>query len=198
MTRENNVSNALIHDICLATSAAPTFLPTHEMNYWDDQQLQPMGLIDGGVFMNNPSIAALVEVLKYPKFYTQEPEISLNDIYLMSVGTGKFKKPVGNLALKAGGKLFWATPAINILMKGTSQAVDYQCQELLNSSSATHNNYIRLDVDLMSGGKLHEDMADSRPKSREFWITRFEEDYMKNDSLHKEINQFLTNAEMFS
>lgn len=40
-------------DVALATSAAPTYLPAHE--------LRGLQLIDGGVVANNPSIVAVTE-----------------------------------------------------------------------------------------------------------------------------------------
>jgi patatin-like phospholipase/acyl hydrolase len=200
LTDKNSRYNPTLQDICLATSAAPTYLPSHQMQYWDNDTEMAMEMIDGGVFMNNPSIASLAEVLKYADWYrSREPtelkEISLPNISLMSIGTGRFKKPVGNKALKYGGQIFWAQPAIDILMGGNNHAIDYQCRQLL-PSSPPNLNYIRLNVDLKQNdaGKIYEDMADSRSHTRNYWLERFEKDYLKNGTIQSEVTAFLKNA----
>lgn len=47
--------NALISDICIGTSAAPTYFPAHHFTTTDDSgQSSDFNLIDGGVAANNP------------------------------------------------------------------------------------------------------------------------------------------------
>ena len=47
--------DALLSDICIATSAAPTYLPAHYFETKDsDGKLREFNLIDGGVAANNP------------------------------------------------------------------------------------------------------------------------------------------------
>jgi len=45
-----------LSDICIATSAAPTFLPAHYFTKQDEQGnvVREFNLIDGGVAANNP------------------------------------------------------------------------------------------------------------------------------------------------
>ena len=52
---EDVSKNALLSDICLGTSAAPTYLPAYyfETKY-DNGQTCSYDLIDGGVAANNP------------------------------------------------------------------------------------------------------------------------------------------------
>lgn len=54
---KNNPSyDALLSDICIATSAAPTYLPAHYFKTADAAGgvLREFNLIDGGVAANNP------------------------------------------------------------------------------------------------------------------------------------------------
>lgn len=53
----NSSKNALLSDVCVGTSAAPTFLPAHyfETKY-EDGRIRSFDLIDGGVAANNPVI----------------------------------------------------------------------------------------------------------------------------------------------
>lgn len=56
MQAKGNVSkNAKLSDICISTSAAPTYLPSHyfETKY-EDGETRTFDLIDGGVAANNP------------------------------------------------------------------------------------------------------------------------------------------------
>lgn len=53
-------NGALMVDIALATSAAPTYFPMAELKYYDNKQF-----IDGGVWGNNPTLVGLLEALDY-------------------------------------------------------------------------------------------------------------------------------------
>ncbi|KAK3004121.1 hypothetical protein RJ639_020112 [Escallonia herrerae] len=57
---ENSPSlDALLSDICISTSAAPTYLPAHYFkNEGRDGNVQEFNLIDGGIAANNPVKAA--------------------------------------------------------------------------------------------------------------------------------------------
>ena len=45
----------LLSDVCISTSAAPTYLPGHQFETKDkDGKTRPFNLIDGGVAANNP------------------------------------------------------------------------------------------------------------------------------------------------
>ena len=47
--------NARLSDVCISTSAAPTFLPAHYFETKDaDGKTRTFDLIDGGVAANNP------------------------------------------------------------------------------------------------------------------------------------------------
>lgn len=47
--------NALLSDICIATSAAPTYLPAHCFEtHGPERKVRKFDLIDGGVAANNP------------------------------------------------------------------------------------------------------------------------------------------------
>ena len=49
--------DALLSDICIGTSAAPTFLPAHFFTTEDaNGEVREFNLIDGGVAANNPVI----------------------------------------------------------------------------------------------------------------------------------------------
>lgn len=53
-------NGALMVDVALATSAAPTYFPMAEIPYYNNKQF-----IDGGVWANNPTLVGLLEALTY-------------------------------------------------------------------------------------------------------------------------------------
>ncbi|RDY03626.1 Patatin-like protein 1, partial [Mucuna pruriens] len=70
--------NAKLSDICLGTSAAPTYLPSHPFQN-DDVHFD---LVDGAMAANNPALVAVSEVIQHD---TQK------NIVLLSLGTGRTK-----------------------------------------------------------------------------------------------------------
>ncbi|XP_057817103.2 patatin-like protein 2 isoform X2 [Cryptomeria japonica] len=54
--KENPLKNPFLKDVCIATSAAPTFLPPHYFTIHDQSSASPRSfhLIDGGIAANNP------------------------------------------------------------------------------------------------------------------------------------------------
>lgn len=59
-TDRDRDNGALMVDVALATSAAPTFFPIAEIPFYNNKQF-----IDGGVWANNPTLVGLLEALTY-------------------------------------------------------------------------------------------------------------------------------------
>ncbi|XP_027906833.1 patatin-like protein 1 [Vigna unguiculata] len=83
--------DAKLSDICIGTSAAPTYLPPYYFKNGDTE----FNLIDGGVAATNPAMAALTEVIKQQK--EKNPDMTpknskeKNKILLLSIGCGTAK-----------------------------------------------------------------------------------------------------------
>lgn len=68
--------DALLSDICIGTSAAPTYFPAHSFTNTDDSgKSMDFNLIDGGVVANNPVINQLACMQK----------ISTNPAYILEI-----------------------------------------------------------------------------------------------------------------
>lgn len=66
--------DALLSDISIATSAAPTYLPAHYFETEDAEgKVREFNLIDGGVAANNP-----VSSIYYPT----DPRLMIKNIYI--------------------------------------------------------------------------------------------------------------------
>jgi patatin-like phospholipase/acyl hydrolase len=108
-------------DVGLATSAAPTYFPSH------------LGFIDGGVVAANPSVAALAQALD-PRAGNQ----SLDDVRLLSIGTGR--NPVYIRGSKHDwGYAQWAQFLPRIFIDGVAGVADFQCRQILGA------RYLRID-----------------------------------------------------
>ncbi|XWS29867.1 hypothetical protein CRYUN_Cryun24cG0067000 [Craigia yunnanensis] len=86
--------DALLSDICIATSAAPTYFPS----YYFKNNEEEFNLIDGGIAANNPTLVAISEVTKQimkenPDFSPMEP-LDYKRFLVISLGAGsnRFEK----------------------------------------------------------------------------------------------------------
>ncbi len=72
-------------DVALATSAAPTYFPLCEIDYFDRKQY-----VDGGVWANNPTLVGLIEALSYFVGKGKEYDnIKLMSISCLTLSSGK-------------------------------------------------------------------------------------------------------------
>jgi patatin-like phospholipase/acyl hydrolase len=110
--------NWKVTDIARATSAAPTFFPPFHLTRGADDY----ALVDGGVFVNNPSMAAYVEArLLYP---------AASRVVVVSVGTGDRQDHITYGQAKNWGLFGWAKQIIPVLMDSVSEAVDFELTTL--------------------------------------------------------------------
>lgn len=102
-------------DVAMATSAAPTYLPSHHHG--------GLRLIDGGIWANNPSVVAVSEAIS-------EFGIDLTDIRVLSLGT---TSELGEKAasLDRGGWLRWAKAATPMILHGQTRAAENATFHLL-------------------------------------------------------------------
>lgn len=72
--------DALLSDICIATSAAPTYLPAHSFETHDPEgKVRKFDLIDGGVAANNP-VRYVIYFTLFINIFRRQVEKNL-DIY---------------------------------------------------------------------------------------------------------------------
>ena len=130
---QNPESDRFIHDALRATTAAPTyFAPTKQK---DD------AFIDGGMFANNPALCAYVEATKFPS----EPRVQ--DIMILSLGTGSINRHYPYEHARRWGRLNWIRPALEIYSSAASQTVNHQL-EMIYMSKDREGNYLRIEPNL--------------------------------------------------
>ena len=147
--------NASLADAGLATSAAPTYFPSHEVD--------GRALVDGGVFAANPVIVAIVEALK--RFGDDPHSLDQDDLLVVSIGTGLHEDGYPQSQVRRWGRLGWILPKrgeppiLGATLGGASDGADHWAHTLLNHPEDPHireadvghgPRYFRLQVPLSS------------------------------------------------
>lgn len=108
-----------VADVAMRTSAAPSYFPIYR------------GFIDGGVVANNPSVAALAQVLKPIK---GQPKVTTTgDVLLLSLGTGTSFQWIDAMD-DEWGALDWIRDGriLDIMLGGVGDVADFQCFQILD------------------------------------------------------------------
>jgi len=125
-----------LKDIAGATSAAPTFFePKTLLNKTKNKTYIES---DGGIFANNPTVMAIAEAR------LMNPSLNLEDILLISIGTGRAKLNQTSESLKDSGVIGWLMRAdlIGVMMGANSELTEWEIS-ILN----LNNIRIQLDID---------------------------------------------------
>ncbi|XP_027368164.1 patatin-like protein 2 [Abrus precatorius] len=165
--------NASLSDICIATSAAPTYLPPHYFETKDHtgKVIGKFDLVDGGVAANNPTMVAIGEVTNQinhdgPSAKINVEPIQYDQFLVISLGTGAQKQEVRYTADEAAqwGILSWVatmngcTPLIDAFMQASADMVDFQLASVFGTHNS-ENNYLRIQDDTLTGDLSSVDVA---------------------------------------
>jgi len=129
-----------IRDVCRATSAAPTYFSVAEIFSLAKTRYP---LVDGGVFAHNPSLSALLEVIKNYNTY------NIDDIWVLSLGTGLSKISYNYEDFKKKKAISIGPALVDIMSSSSAESTDYFLRQLFHSVKKS-NNYIRIEPDNLS------------------------------------------------
>jgi len=129
----------LCRDAARATSAAPTYFEPKPLDTGDVLSV----LIDGGIFMNSPSVSAYAEARK---LFPDDP------IAVLSLGTGELTRPIVFEETRTWGSALWVMSLLDCMFDGVSKAADHQMQLFLGE------RYQRLQTSLEAAS---DDMDDA-------------------------------------
>ena len=118
--------DALVREAARATAAAPTYFPPAELA----RKHRSRALIDGGVFANNPALAAYAEA---------RDNYNAQDVVVLSLGTGNDRRPLDARKAATWGAARWARPLLDIVFDGVSKEAHYSLRKLLGDG-----NYFRM------------------------------------------------------
>jgi len=144
---DNDTYNFKIKDVARATSAAPTYFePAIVKN--DKGTFYP--LIDGGVFVNNPSLVAYSEV-RSMTFENIENFPSAKNMMIVSIGTGSVSKSYDFNKAKDWGAIGWIKPVIEIMMSGNSKTVHHHLKQIFGTlEEQDQRDYHRLEPKIIT------------------------------------------------
>ena len=132
-----SAANASLRDVCLATSAAPT--------YFDPADVDGAPMLDGGLAANNPDTLALLEIVR------RHPGI-LPRVEMLSVGTAGADRPRTVQGASRSG-IGWAPDLATFMIDVQERTAAAQAARLLgeryvrvNHAGAASDAFTRMDV----------------------------------------------------
>ncbi|XP_078156931.1 patatin-like protein 2 isoform X2 [Carex rostrata] len=167
---DKNLKNALLSDIIIGTSAAPTYLPAHYFTTESSHgSMREFNLIDGGVAANNPALVAMGEVTKQvikenPDFFPMKP-MDYRRFLVISLGTGSSKgEDRYNAKLAKGWGVFgWllsqgSTPLVDVFTQASADMVDIHISVAFQALHSKEN-YLRIQDDTLTGTVASVDIS---------------------------------------
>ncbi|KAM7263144.1 hypothetical protein ACFE04_000827 [Oxalis oulophora] len=159
----NPILDAKLADICISTSAAPTYFPAYTLTNEDSNGFtQEFNLIDGGIAANNPTLVAMTEVTKQiikknPAYLPFNP-LDFTRFLVISLGTGSSRSDNNKYNAKMASKwsaISWIyengrTPIIDCYTDASSDMVDIHNSVVFQALNSTEN-YIRITDDTLDG-----------------------------------------------
>jgi hypothetical protein len=134
-TKENN-KELLSYQVADASSAAPTFFPTRNLENPTDPE-DEYWLIDGGVVANNPTMCAISEARRA---WSDEP---FNELRVLSVGTGYMTRKINGPKSTKWGAAQWITKGKLMEIVTDERIVAYQAMSIVEPGK-----YIRVNAKL--------------------------------------------------
>ncbi|KAF6176163.1 hypothetical protein GIB67_023454 [Kingdonia uniflora] len=171
---DNNPSlNVLLSDICISTSAAPTYLPAHHFQHEHSPgEVRDFNLIDGFVAANNPALLAVNEVSKEilkgsPDFFPIKP-MDYSRFLVISLGTGSPMNRQKYSAKRASkwGLFGWlldsgSTPLVTAFTQANGAMVDLNLCVFFQALHS-EDKYLRIQDDTLIGTLASADIATKR------------------------------------
>ncbi|KAF0906402.1 hypothetical protein E2562_009753 [Oryza meyeriana var. granulata] len=162
--------NALLSDVCISTSAAPTYLPSHRFETKDkDGEPRAFNLIDGGVAANNPTLLAITHVSKQillgnKDFFPIKPT-DYGKFMILSLGTGsaKIEEKYDAVQSSKWGILEWlyndgSTPLIDSFSQARADLVDIHASVLFQALHSK-KRYLRIQDDELKDDAASVDIS---------------------------------------
>ncbi|CAL4891714.1 unnamed protein product [Urochloa decumbens] len=169
--------DALLSDVCISTSAAPTYLPGHQFETKDEcGNTRAFNLIDGGVAANNPTLLAMNHVSKQillgdEDFFPIKPA-DYGKFMVLSLGTGsaKVEEKFDAVQCSRWGLLGWlynkgATPIIDSFREASSDLVDIHASVLFQALHS-EKSYLRIQDDELKGDTSSVDVSTAENLNR--------------------------------
>lgn len=156
---KSELDNPYLADVCIATSAAPTYLPPHYFQTKDSKgNTKSFNLIDGGIAANNPTLHAITEALRLFRPNVREH----SKLLVLSLGTGERLDSYNAIDAANWGSHNWIlkgsnVPIVDMLQRSSAHMVDLSVSRLFEEEMC-EDNYLRMQVEL-SGDTSSTDLS---------------------------------------
>ncbi|XP_010548404.1 PREDICTED: patatin-like protein 1 [Tarenaya hassleriana] len=184
--------DAKLSDICIGTSAAPTFLPSHHfVNEDRNGKETEFDLIDGAITANNPTLVAMTAVSKQivnnnPDMGKMKP-LGFDRFLVISIGTGSSKQEEKYNSRKASGWgiISWlydngSTPILDCYSESSRDMVHYHSSVVFQALDS-QDKYLRIDDDTLEGDASSLDIS---TKANLENLVKIGEKMLKNRVVH--------------
>lgn len=178
--------NSSIVEVCRATSAAPTYFPSYTFTH----NREVLTCIDGGIYMNNPSLGALIEVLgntDYKFYKLNGKNVQLPDISILSLGTGSSITNMANQKSETWGKKDWIRPIIDLATNAPVEVINDQLTTIFKSFKID-NQYLRIDITI---DKKNSEMSDASENNIKYLIDKANSEIRNNSTLMEKLRLHL-------
>ncbi|KAH9316387.1 hypothetical protein KI387_025014 [Taxus chinensis] len=167
--QQNILKDAYLSDICIATSAAPTYLPAYYFKTKDSLgNTREFNLIDGGVAANNPTLLAINEVAKESlkpdqQWVCPSKAKDHSKFLVLSIGTGYKTTRYRAIDAAKWGLLSWLskngrTPILDTFMQSSSDMVDIHASVIFQAHNS-EQNYLRIQENGLTGDASSVDIS---------------------------------------
>jgi patatin-like phospholipase/acyl hydrolase len=148
----------LLREVARATSAAPTYFEPARATSMSGVSYP---LVDGGVFANNPALCAYAEARHQCFRNGSSQNVTADEMFILSLGTGSVKKAYDYDKAKGWGALGWIEPVLDIMMSGASDTIDFQLRQIFDAGDNNHQ-YVRISPDM---GEADTEMDNASPEN---------------------------------
>ncbi|KAM1224415.1 hypothetical protein ACFX2G_044273 [Malus domestica] len=169
--KKNSSIDALLSDICIATSAAPTYLPAHHFETKTSTgETREFDLIDGGVAANNPALVAIGEVTREVHQGNSDFSFSMRPtdygrFLVVSLGTGSAKceekyhaNDVAKWGLVAWLSSGGSCPLVDVFTQASSDMIDFHLANVFHALNC-EESYLRIQDDTLEKTVSSVDIA---------------------------------------
>jgi len=142
--------NTEVWQFCVCSASAPTFFPPYQL----DNPSKPSGketYIDGGIAVNNPALIALA----HARFGLESSQtkfgrsLELDEISILSIGTGRPANPLTYKEVKSWGLAQWAMHLSDLFLPAPNDVTSQAMWQLIRGNQREKSKRIlRLDFDI--------------------------------------------------
>ncbi|XP_042485923.1 patatin-like protein 2 [Macadamia integrifolia] len=168
--RANEIDDSLMSDVCISTSAAPTYFPPYYFKNTTLSVTKEFNVTDGGLAANNPTLLAMGEMMKESKREAgcnkcSNQALDYSRYLVLSLGTGEAKNE-GKMVVegKNWGIIDWlfgpdiAPPLIESLVYASSDMVDIYTAMCFHDRTCK-DNYLRIQCENLTSSEASIDNA---------------------------------------